>query len=171
MQEMQEIHVRSWVGKIPWRRKWQPTPVSLPGKSRGQRSLVGYSPWDHRVGHDWAHTHINIFNIISQALRSATVLGSAANSCSTLYDPRDCSSPGSSVHETSQQEFWSELPFPSPGIFSTQGSNLSLLWLLHCGQILYRWGTGEAHPSTTVPAELGLTRIPQANLTTNDLLR
>ena len=33
-----------WVGKIPWRRKWQPTPVFLPGTSRGQRSLVGYSP-------------------------------------------------------------------------------------------------------------------------------
>ena len=40
-------------GKIPWRRKWQPTPVFLPEKSHGQRSLVGYSPWDHkRVGHD-----------------------------------------------------------------------------------------------------------------------
>ena len=36
-----------WVGKLPWRRKWQPTPVFLPGKSHGQRSLVGYSPWDH----------------------------------------------------------------------------------------------------------------------------
>ena len=33
------------VGKIPWRRKWQPTPVFLPGESHGQRSLVGYSPW------------------------------------------------------------------------------------------------------------------------------
>ena len=33
-----------WVGKILWRRKWQPTPVFLPGKSHGQRSLVGYSP-------------------------------------------------------------------------------------------------------------------------------
>ena len=32
-----------WVGKIPWRRKWQPTPVYLPGKFHGQRSLVGYS--------------------------------------------------------------------------------------------------------------------------------
>ena len=31
-----------WVGKIPWRREWQPTPVFLPGKSHGQRSLVGY---------------------------------------------------------------------------------------------------------------------------------
>ena len=34
-----------WVGKIAWRRKWQPTPVFLPGKFHGQRSLVGYSLW------------------------------------------------------------------------------------------------------------------------------
>ena len=34
-----------WVRKIPWRRKWQPTPVLLPGKSHGQRSLVDYSAW------------------------------------------------------------------------------------------------------------------------------
>ena len=34
-----------WVGKIPWRRKWQPTPVFLPGKFHGQRNLVEYSPW------------------------------------------------------------------------------------------------------------------------------
>ena len=30
-----------WVGKIPWRREWQPTPVFLPGEFHGQRSLVG----------------------------------------------------------------------------------------------------------------------------------
>ena len=35
----------SWVGKIPWRRKWQLTPVFLPGKYHGQRNLAGYSPW------------------------------------------------------------------------------------------------------------------------------
>ena len=41
-----------WVGKIPWRRAWQPTPVLLPGESYGQRSLVGYSPWGfQRVRH------------------------------------------------------------------------------------------------------------------------
>ena len=34
-----------WVGKIPWRRAWQPTPVFFPGESQGQRSLAGYSPW------------------------------------------------------------------------------------------------------------------------------
>ena len=34
-----------WVRKIPWGKKWQPTPVFLPGKSHGQRILAGYSPW------------------------------------------------------------------------------------------------------------------------------
>ena len=37
-----------WVGKIPWRREWQPTPVFMPGKSHGPRSLVGYSPWGRK---------------------------------------------------------------------------------------------------------------------------
>ena len=36
----------SWIGKIPWRRKWQPTPVFLSTESHGQRSLLDYSPWD-----------------------------------------------------------------------------------------------------------------------------
>ena len=44
-----------WVGQIPWRRKWQPTLVFLPGESHGQRSLAGYSPWGHkRVRHNLA---------------------------------------------------------------------------------------------------------------------
>ena len=37
-----------WVRNIPWRRKWQPAPVFLPGKSHRQRSLVGHSLWDHK---------------------------------------------------------------------------------------------------------------------------
>ena len=36
------------VGKIPWRRKWKPTPVFLPGKSNVQSSPVGYSRWGHK---------------------------------------------------------------------------------------------------------------------------
>ena len=38
----------TWVGKIPWRRKWQPTPVLLPEKSHGRKSLAGYSPWGRK---------------------------------------------------------------------------------------------------------------------------
>jgi len=34
------------VGKIPWRKKWQPTPVFLPVESHGQRSRAGYTPWE-----------------------------------------------------------------------------------------------------------------------------
>ena len=37
-----------WVGKISWRREWQPAPVFLPGELHGQWSLVGYSPWGPR---------------------------------------------------------------------------------------------------------------------------
>ena len=45
-----------WVGKIPWSRKWQLTPVLLPGKSHGQRSLVGHNPWGHKELDMTAHT-------------------------------------------------------------------------------------------------------------------
>ena len=44
-----------WVGKIPWRRDWQPTPAFLPGESHGQRSLDGLQSIGlQRVGHDWS---------------------------------------------------------------------------------------------------------------------
>ena len=45
LQERRGCGFHPWMGKIPWRRKSQPTPVPLPGKIYGQRSLVGYSPW------------------------------------------------------------------------------------------------------------------------------
>ena len=49
-----------WVSEILWRRKWQPTPVFLPGKSQGQRSLVGYSPWGLKKPsmNDWLNNKI-----------------------------------------------------------------------------------------------------------------
>ena len=49
-----------WVGKITWRRKWQPIPVLLPRESHGQRSLVGYSPWGRKESDttEWLHFHI-----------------------------------------------------------------------------------------------------------------
>ena len=53
-----------WVGKIPWRMSWQPSPAFLSGKSHGQRSLVGYSPWGlKRVGHDLVTKQQQFFNI------------------------------------------------------------------------------------------------------------
>ena len=40
---IRDLGVNPWVGKIPYRRAWQPTPVFLPGESHGQRSLASYS--------------------------------------------------------------------------------------------------------------------------------
>ena len=60
-----------WVGKIPWRRAWQPTAVFLPEESHGQRSLVGCGPYGRkRVGHDWsdlAHStkaHVSAWGVL-----------------------------------------------------------------------------------------------------------
>ena len=69
-------------GKIPWRRKWQPTPVFFPGKSHGQRNLVGYSPrGSQRVRHDWGtslsfflYTHIHTRTHVCIFLGSQVVL-------------------------------------------------------------------------------------------------
>ena len=47
-------------GRFPWRRKWQPTPVLLPGKCHGQRSLVGYSPWNRKESHMTEQLHVSI---------------------------------------------------------------------------------------------------------------
>ena len=50
-----------WVGKIPWRRKWQPISALLPGESHGGRSQVGYSPWGRKESDmtEWLHFHFS----------------------------------------------------------------------------------------------------------------
>ena len=61
-----------WVRKISWRRKWQPTPVFLPGKSHGQRSLADYSPWVTK-----SRTQLSDFTFTLDAIllhREATII-------------------------------------------------------------------------------------------------
>ena len=90
-----------WVGKIPWRRKWQSTPVFLPGESHGQKSLVGCSPWggkeldmtEHETNESNTHTHAS-HSVCPWAPLSVGL---------------------------SRQEYWSGLPFPSPGNFPDPG--------------------------------------------------
>ena len=67
----------SWVGKIPWRREWQPTPVFLPGKSQGQRSLEGYSPWGRKEldTAEHQHEHSNSHDSPNSSLRYRISLG------------------------------------------------------------------------------------------------
>ena len=75
-----------WVGKISWRRKRQPTPLLLPGKTHGQSRQVGYRPWsDKRIRHDLQLNNNNQFSSVAQ-------------SCPTLYNPMNCSTPGLPVH-------------------------------------------------------------------------
>ena len=71
------------IGKIPWRRKWQPTPVLLPEKFHGRRSLVGYSPWGHKESDttEWLHFHVSL-----------SWIGEGNGNplqCSCLENPRD----------------------------------------------------------------------------------
>ena len=55
--DARDMDLIAGVRKIRWRRKWQSTPVFLPGESHGQRSLVGYSPWGHAELDTTEHTH------------------------------------------------------------------------------------------------------------------
>ena len=130
-----------WVGKIRWRRKWQPTTVFLPGKFHGERSLVGYSPWGHKEldttecayarmhAHTHTHTHTQTQGITCKIKGSENQV---AQSYPTVCDPLDCSLPGSSLHGIFQARVleWVVLPFPFQGIVPTQGWNPGLP---HCG--------------------------------------
>ena len=63
-----------WIQKIPWRRKWQPTPVLLPGKFHGWRSLAGYSPWGSKESDmtERLHFHFSFFKIKTKVWLRAT---------------------------------------------------------------------------------------------------
>ena len=54
----------SWVRKIPWRRKWQPTLVLLPGEFHGLRSLVGYSPWSCKESDTTERLHFHFLSLL-----------------------------------------------------------------------------------------------------------
>ena len=63
VQETRRYGFHPWVGKIPWRRAWQHTPLFLSGELHGQRSLAGYNPWgckesDTAEGTEHAHTQV-----------------------------------------------------------------------------------------------------------------
>ena len=73
----------SLVGKIPWKRKWQPTPVLLPGNSHGWRTLVGCSPWGHKESDMTERLHFHF---------SLSYIGEGNGNplqCSCLENPRD----------------------------------------------------------------------------------
>ena len=134
-----------------WRRKWQPTPIFLPGKSHGQRSLVGYSPWGHKELDTTEWLHLNLIyekdiiwymslwkEYLNIYIYHVSVqFSSFAQSCPTLrphesqHDRSPCPSPTAGVHPNScPLSRWchptissSVIPFSScPQTFPASGS-------------------------------------------------
>ena len=72
-----EIQVRSLGWEDPWRRKWQPTPVCLAGKSHGQRSLVGYSPYGCEESDTTERLHFHFsLSMLSHLTSCSSMFGS-----------------------------------------------------------------------------------------------
>ena len=76
-----------WVGMIPWRKKWQLTPVFLPGKFHGQRNLAGYSPWGHKAVHDWENRHTCIVKSMKYLLKAPQF---SLNTCGSYFIAQHC---------------------------------------------------------------------------------
>ena len=72
--QFRRFRFNPWVGKISWRRKWQPTPVFLPGKSQAEESDVGCSPWDHKQSDTTSQLNKNIAADKSLSINSNTFL-------------------------------------------------------------------------------------------------
>ena len=78
-----------WVGKTPWRREWLSTPVFLPGIFHGQRSLVGYSPWNWKESDtiEWLiHTHLCV---LSKSLKLSDPQFPQINGVNNAYHTQD----------------------------------------------------------------------------------
>ena len=130
-----------WIGKIPWSRKWQPTPIFLRGKFHGERILAGYSPWGLKESAMAEHTYTkeNVRGTLVKSFQlsclSGSWLSSVQFSCSVVSNslrphkpqharppcpshtagvyPNPC--PLSLCMEFFRQDYWSGLPCPPPG--------------------------------------------------------
>ena len=125
----------------PRRRQWHPTPVLLPGKSHGRRSLVGCRPWGREELDTTERLHFHF---------SLSCIGEGNGNplqCSCLENPRDEGAWWAAVYGVAQSRTRlkrlsssSSSHFPLRGIFPTQGSNPSLLhgrWILyHLGSLI-----------------------------------
>ena len=114
LQSMGSLRVRhdwaTWLSLstfMHWRRKWQPTPVFLPGESHGRRSLAGYSPWGLK-----SQTRLSDFQFTNQ-FKFVKVKVLVAQSSPTLCDPIDCGLQGFSVRGILQARMleWVAIPF------------------------------------------------------------
>ena len=100
-----------WVGKIPWRRKWQPTPVLLPRGLHGQRNLVGYSPWGHKESATTERLTLSLFHFLLISVLSIPFpLSEEGNGTplqySRLENPMDGGAWWAAVHGVAKSGTW-----------------------------------------------------------------
>ena len=114
-----------WVGKIPWRRKWQPTPVFLPGKFHGWRSLVDYSPWDCKESDMTEHLHLLTYK--DERWQAGLGIPLKVKSVSHSVTSDSFVTPWIVTRQAPlsmgflRQEYWSGLWFSSPEDFPNPG--------------------------------------------------
>ena len=133
-----------WVGKIPWSRKWRPTPVFLPGESHGQRSLMGYSPAGHieldMTEHTYTHSIFPLYFINKHRDSCSWVTNTETHKTSVQFSSVQSLSrvqlfatPWTAAHQASLSitNFWSLLKLMS--IESVMPSN----HLIFCRPLLF----------------------------------
>ena len=138
-----------WVRKIPWRRKWQPHTVFVPGKSHGQRSMVGsMSPWSLKKSWMWLKwlNKISSSNMLNKALFWGRIMADQSElvgtqrthtaksheSCPTLCNPTDSSPPGCPISGILQARTleWVAVSFSNAWKWKVKVKSLSRVRLL-----------------------------------------
>ena len=112
-----------WLTSFPWRRQWHPTPVLLPGKSRGRRSLVGCSPWGREESDttEWLPFHFSL-----------SCIGEGDGNplqCSCLENPRDGGAWWAAIYGVTQSQTWLKQLSSSSSIMQTSKRILNLTLL------------------------------------------
>ena len=130
-----------WVGKMPWRRWGNLLQYSCLENPMDKGSQVGYSPWGPKVTNTHTHTQTHTYEIywLYKLFSNQVILErkQVLMYAQLLSRVRTFVTPWTVAHQAPlsmgflRQEYWSGLPFPSPGIFPTQESNSCPLQLLH----------------------------------------
>ena len=152
-----------WVGKCPWRRKRQPTPLFLPGESLGQRSLMGYNPWGPKesamteqlkfslfTGKQWGKKghvtsvmtwYTGIYSVCRRVHTDASmcVCMLSRSVVSDSFQLRGLQPSGSSAHGISQARALEGAAASSSTGSSRPRGRTSLPQLPRCRHILHHW--------------------------------
>ena len=133
-----------WVGRIPWRRAWQPIPVELPGESHGQRNLERHSPWGRKksdptqaTGQAWTHVHyfnsylfLSLsYNLLPKVKMSVEIAQWLTFSfCLDAQHSKRAARGSVCVCPSTNVQICACLPSPAPAVLPTSNTSLFLPW-------------------------------------------